>query len=52
MRCPKNMTELKQFCQEEWAKIPPERCAGLIYSYRKRRVEVIAAMGWKTAPNY
>ena len=27
MRRPKNMTELKQFCQEEWAKIP-QRCAG------------------------
>ena len=43
MRCPNNKTELKQFCQEEWAKIPPRRCAGLIYSYRKLLVDVITA---------
>lgn len=49
MRRPRNMTELKQFCQEEWAKIPPERCAGLIHSYRKRLVEVIAAKGGSTS---
>ncbi|KAF7647647.1 hypothetical protein LDENG_00168970 [Lucifuga dentata] len=44
-RHPKNMAELKQFCKEEWSKIPPERCTGLISSYRKRLVEVIAAKG-------
>lgn len=49
MRRPKNMTELKQFCQEEWAKIPLQRCAGLIHSYRKRLVEVIAAKGGSTS---
>ena len=40
MRRLNSMTELKQFCQEEWAKIPPQLCAGLIHSYRKRLVEV------------
>lgn len=44
-RRPKNMTGLKQFCQEEWAKIPTERCAGLIHSYRKSLLEVIADRG-------
>ncbi|XP_041663058.1 polycystic kidney disease protein 1-like 2 [Cheilinus undulatus] len=28
-----NMGELKKFCKEEWSKIPPEHCAGLISSY-------------------
>ncbi|KAF7654957.1 hypothetical protein LDENG_00062870 [Lucifuga dentata] len=44
-RHPKNMAELKQFYKEVWSKIPPEPCAGLISSYRKRLVEVIAAKG-------
>ena len=26
-RHPKNIAELKQFCNEEWLKIPPEHCA-------------------------
>ncbi|MBN3326397.1 LNP protein, partial [Atractosteus spatula] len=42
-RHPKNIHELKQFCIEEWAKIPPNHCAGLIRSYRKLLVEVIAS---------
>jgi len=29
-----NISDLKQFCVEEWAKIPPSRCAGLMKSYR------------------
>ena len=29
-RHPKNFAELKQFSNEEWSKIPPDRCAGLI----------------------
>uniref|UniRef100_A0A3B4X5Q9 Transposase Tc1-like domain-containing protein n=1 Tax=Seriola lalandi dorsalis TaxID=1841481 RepID=A0A3B4X5Q9_SERLL len=45
MRSPKNMAELKQFYQEERAKIPPQQCSVLIQSYRKRLVEVIAAKG-------
>ncbi|KAF7644156.1 hypothetical protein LDENG_00226760 [Lucifuga dentata] len=44
-RHPKNMAELKQFCKEEWSKIPPQHCAGLISSYWKCLVEVIAAKG-------
>ena len=37
-----NISELKKF-GEEWAKMPPSRCAGLIKRYRKRLMEVIAA---------
>ena len=44
VRRPKNMKELKQFCQEEWAKIPPQWCAGLLHSYRKCLVVVTAAI--------
>ena len=40
-RHPKN--KLKQFCKEEWSKIPPDRCAGLICNYLKHLVDVIAA---------
>lgn len=47
-RYPKNIAELKQFCKEEWSKIHPDRCAGLIRNYRNRLVEVIAAKGWST----
>ncbi len=42
---PSNVTELKQFCKEEWAKIPPRRCERLIASYRKRLIAVDAAKG-------
>ena len=48
-RHPRNIAELKQFCTEEWSKIPPDHCAGLIYNYRKRLVEVIAAKGGSTS---
>ena len=48
VRKPTNIPELKLFCTEEWAKIPPSRCAGLINSYRKRLVAVIAAQGGHT----
>jgi hypothetical protein len=44
-RHPNNITELKQFCKEDWSKIPPDHCAGLTRNYRKRLVEVIAAKG-------
>ncbi len=40
-----NMGPLKQFCKEEWAKIPPQRCERLIASYRKRLIAVVAAKG-------
>ncbi|KAI4896191.1 hypothetical protein NFI96_026419, partial [Prochilodus magdalenae] len=33
MRCPKNLDDLEKICMEEWAKITPETCAGLISSY-------------------
>ncbi len=42
-RKPSNVAELQQFCQEEWAKIPPQRCNRLIASYRKRLIAVVAA---------
>ena len=44
-RYPKNIAELKQFCKEEWSKIPPDRGTGLIRNYRKHLVEFIAAKG-------
>ncbi len=31
-RKPSNVAELQQFCQDEWAKIPPQRCNRLIVS--------------------
>uniref|UniRef100_A0AAZ3NY09 Tc1-like transposase DDE domain-containing protein n=1 Tax=Oncorhynchus tshawytscha TaxID=74940 RepID=A0AAZ3NY09_ONCTS len=34
-RHPKNIADLKQFCKEEWSKIPPDHCAGLIRNHRK-----------------
>ncbi|MGH0175353.1 UNVERIFIED_CONTAM: hypothetical protein FKN15_070513 [Acipenser sinensis] len=46
---PTIVTELKQFCMEEWAKIPPRRCEGLINNYRKCLVAVIAAKGGVTS---
>lgn len=47
-RHPINVSELKQFCEEEWSKIPPEHCAGLIHSYQKHSIKVIAAEGGLT----
>ncbi len=46
---PSNVAELKQFCKEEWAKIPPQRCERLIASYRKRLIAVVAANGGTTS---
>ncbi len=40
---PSNVAELKQFCKEEWDKIPPQRCDRLIASYHKRLIAVVAA---------
>lgn len=42
------MTEKKQLCKEERAKNPPER-AGLICSYQKHSLAVIAAKGGSTS---
>ncbi|CAJ0960101.1 unnamed protein product [Ranitomeya imitator] len=36
MRHPKNLDNLEKICMEEWAKITPETCAGLIRSYKRR----------------
>ncbi len=44
-----NVAELQQFCQDEWAKIPPQRCNRLIASYRKRLIAVVAAKGGPTS---
>ncbi len=42
-RKPSNVAELKQFCKEEWVKIPPQRCERLIASYHTRLIAVVAA---------
>ena len=42
---PFNLKELEQFCFEEWAKIPVERCGKLIETYPKRLAAVLAAKG-------
>ena len=47
-RSPSNLTELEQFCQEEWAKIAGSRCAKLVETYPKRLTAVIAAKGAST----
>uniref|UniRef100_A0A0E9WWT3 DDE-1 domain-containing protein n=1 Tax=Anguilla anguilla TaxID=7936 RepID=A0A0E9WWT3_ANGAN len=39
----RNINELKEFCKEEWSKIPSNHCTSLINSYRKHLVEIIAA---------
>jgi hypothetical protein len=47
-RLHKNIAELKPCCEEEWSKIPPDRCASLIRNYRKCLVEV-ASIGGSTS---
>ncbi|KAK3565204.1 hypothetical protein QTP86_001015 [Hemibagrus guttatus] len=42
-RKPSNVAELQQFCKDEWAKIPPQRCNRLIASYQKRFIAVVAS---------
>ncbi|KAK3506739.1 hypothetical protein QTP70_021775 [Hemibagrus guttatus] len=48
-RKPSNVAELQQFCKDEWAKIPPQRCNRLIARYRKRLIAVVAAKGGPTS---
>jgi len=48
-RGPSNLTQLKQFCKEEWSKIPQSRCKRLIDGYKKRLHQVIAAKGGATS---
>lgn len=43
-----NLTELEQFCKEEWSKIAVSRCASLIETYPHRLSAVIAAKGAST----
>ncbi|KAK3556132.1 hypothetical protein QTP70_005614 [Hemibagrus guttatus] len=48
-RKPSNVAELQQFCKDEWAKIPPQRCNRFIASYGKRLIPVVAAKGGLTS---
>uniref|UniRef100_A0A3B4TRY4 Transposase Tc1-like domain-containing protein n=1 Tax=Seriola dumerili TaxID=41447 RepID=A0A3B4TRY4_SERDU len=48
-RCPSNLSQLAEFCKEEWAKIPMSRCERLVRGYRRRLVEVMAAKGGATS---
>ncbi|KAK3529891.1 hypothetical protein QTP86_007214 [Hemibagrus guttatus] len=48
-RKPSNVAELQQFCKDEWAKIPPQRCNRLIASYGKRLIAVVAAKSGPTS---
>ncbi|KAK3514588.1 hypothetical protein QTP70_021648, partial [Hemibagrus guttatus] len=48
-RKPSNVAELQQFCKDEWAKIPPQRCNRLIASYGKHLIAVVAAKGDPTS---
>ncbi|KAK3533287.1 hypothetical protein QTP70_014310 [Hemibagrus guttatus] len=48
-RKPSNVAELQQFCKDECAKIPPQRCNRLIASYGKRSIAVVAAKGGPTS---
>ncbi|KAK3524910.1 hypothetical protein QTP86_011512 [Hemibagrus guttatus] len=48
-RKPSNVAELQQFCKDEWAEIPPQRCNRLIASYGKRLIAVVAAKGGPTS---
>ncbi|KAK3511591.1 hypothetical protein QTP70_011219 [Hemibagrus guttatus] len=48
-RKPSNVAELQQFCKDEWAKIPPQRCNRLIAGYGKRLIAVVAAKGGPTS---
>ncbi|KAK3528073.1 hypothetical protein QTP86_023335 [Hemibagrus guttatus] len=48
-RKPSNVAELQQFCKDERAKIPPQRCNRLIASYGKRLIAVVAAKGGPTS---
>lgn len=47
-RSPSNLTQLEQYCKEEWAKLSKDHCAKLIAGYPKRLEAVIAAKGAAT----
>ena len=44
-RKPKNLVQLEDYCQEEWAKITAEECNKLVENYNKRLMKVIKAKG-------
>ncbi len=41
----RNLNDLERTCKEEWTKIPPEMCANLVTSYKKRLTSVLANKG-------
>lgn len=45
---PRNITELKEICMQEWNKITPESCNRLIVKYSKRLEAVITNKGYAT----
>ena len=47
-RSPHNLTELEQFCTEQWANIAQSRCAKLVATYPNRLTSVIAVNGAST----
>jgi transposase len=48
LRFPKNLTELRQICVEEWNAIPPVLCSVLVDSMHDRMLAVINAEGHKS----
>ena len=42
---PSYVAELKQFCKEEWAKIPPQQCQKTQYQLCRRLIAVMKFMG-------
>ncbi|KAI3373739.1 hypothetical protein L3Q82_022323 [Scortum barcoo] len=47
-RNPSNISQLKEFCIEEWGKLSSDRCQRLVDGYKKRLTEVISAKGGNT----
>lgn len=45
---PRNLTQLKEICKEEWAKIPISVCENLVKKYPNRLKAVLAAKGHMT----
>ena len=48
-RNPSNISQLKEFCVEEWGKISSDRCQRLVDGYKKCLIEVISAKGGNTS---
>ncbi|KAI3357464.1 hypothetical protein L3Q82_015503 [Scortum barcoo] len=48
-RNPSNISQLKEFCIEEWSKLSSDRCQRLVDGYKKRLTEVISAKGGNTS---